>query len=172
MAFAQNIKALHANKQYPRFSRQIVLPGIGTGIGAELTATATACTYGVWEDIAATTDILTDTLIVGILLDTPVAAGIYTVDIGLTHILRPVPLDYADATAVKTAVTNLVITNAEVHRAEVRIAVQTAAGAIEPVMLTFPIYVLNGVGVLGRVKTNSGDADTINASVLCLQNFE
>lgn len=173
MGFAQNIKALHANKQYPRFSRQIVLPGVATGIGGELTAVATACTYGDWADIALLATVQAETLIVGIALDTPVAVGIYTVDIGLPYILLT-GVNWLDATAINTELAKPAptITDVQVHRAEVRIAVQVAAGAIEPIMLTFPIFVPNGVGIIGRVKTNSGDADTINASVLCLQDFE
>lgn len=177
MGLAQLIKGIHVNKEYPRFSRQIVLPdggaGAGDGHGKQLKAAVATCTYGDWADIAATTDITTDTLIVGIALDTPSAATVYTVDIGLTYIVL-LNTNFVDAADIKAKVLAGTITSNElVHRAEVRLEVATrTAGAIDPIMLPFPIYVLNGVGILGRVKTLLGAENTIQASVLCLQCFE
>jgi len=170
MGFAQEIKALHANKQYPRFSRQIVLPGIGTGIGEELTGAAGTCTYGDWADIALPAAIVREKLIVGVILDTPSVGDIFTVDIGVTFIPSPAGgTIYDDAAAVKAAGAAVI---AAAHRAEVRVEVATDAGAIEMIPLTFPVYVGTGWGIIGRVKTLSGGADTIQASVVLLELFE
>jgi hypothetical protein len=173
MGFAQEIKALHTNKQYPRFARQVVLPGIDTGIGAELATHANTCTYGDWADIALPAAIVREKLIVGIILDTPSAGDIFTVDIGLTFIPSPAGgTIYANAAAVKAAVTAGTITDAQAHRAEVRVEVATDAGAIEMIPLTFPVYVNTGWGIIGRVKSLGGGAATIQASVALLEYFE
>lgn len=167
--FAGKIKALHANKQYPRFSRIVVLPGIATGVGAELTTHANTCTYGDWADIALPAAIVREKLIVGVILDTPSAGDIFTVDIGLTFIPSPQGgTIYDDATAVN-AVPAAVIA---AHRAEVRVEVATDAGTIEMIPLTFPIYVFTGWGIIGRVKSLGGGEKTIQASVALLEYFE
>jgi hypothetical protein len=170
MGFAQEIKALHTNKQYPRFSRQIVLPDINTGMGALLTGAAGTCTYGDWADIALPAAIIREKLIVGVVLDTPSAADIFTVDIGLTHIPSPTGgTTYDDAAAIKAAGA-LVI--AAAHRAEIRVEVAVDAGAIQMIPITFPVYVNIGWGIIGRVKSLSGGGDTIRASVVLLEFFE
>jgi len=172
MGFAQKIKAVHINKQYPRFSRQIVLPNIDTGIGAVLTGPAGTCTYGDWADIALLGLIAREKLIVGVVLDTP-TAGIYTVDIGVTHVQSPTGgTTYATAAAVKTAVGLGTITNAQVHRAEVRVEVASDAAIFEMIPLTFPVYVGYHWGIIGRVKSLAGGAQTIAASVVLLEYFE
>lgn len=169
MGFAQKIKALHANKQYPRFSRQIVLPGIATGIGAELTTHADTCTYGDWADIALPAAIVREKLIVGVILDTP-GADIYTVDIGVTFIPAPAGgTIYDDAAAIKAAGAAVILA---AHRAEVRVEVATDAGAIEMIPLTFPVYVGTSWGIIGRVKSLAGTGATIQASVALLEYFE
>jgi len=178
MGLAQVIKAHYVDKNHPIFSRQIVLPAVNPGLGVTLTAgDAAECTYGDWEAIAAYTTVLVPTVITGIVLDTPVATGaadiIYTVDIGLTYIVLT-NHNYQTVVLTKAAVTAGDITNAQVHRAEVRVEVVTDAGPIEPIMLPFPIWVPADVGILGRMKSDStgGALDTINCSVFCVQHFE
>lgn len=179
MGLAQSIRAHYINKNRPRFSRQIVLPAVDPGLGVTLTASAAdVCTYGDWTDIAAQADVTVDSIITGVVFDTPVAAvealpAIFTIDIGLTYILA-INTNYDDDTAVKDAVTAGTITNAQVLRAEVRVEISTDAGGWGPVMLPFPIWVLSGVGVLGRVKSDTagGELDTINCSLLLVQHFE
>jgi hypothetical protein len=168
--FAGQIKALYSNKQYPRFSRQIILPGIGTGIGALLTGAAGTCTYGDWADIALPAAIVREKLIVGVVLDTPSAADIYTVDIGVTHIPSPQGgTTYDDAAAVNAAGAVVI---AAAHRAEIRVEVAVDAGYIPMIPITFPVYVNRHWGIIGRVKSLSGGADTIRASVVLLEFFE
>lgn len=171
MGFAQEIKALHINKTYPRFSRQVVLPGIGTGIGALLTGAQGTCTYGNWADIALPADIPWEKLIVGVVLDTPSGAGIFTVDIGVTHIPSPQGgTTYANAAAVNGAVAAVI---AAAHRAEIRNEVATDAAMVGvQIPLTFPVYVNRAWGIIGRVKTLAGGAQTIRASVHLVEFFE
>lgn len=171
MDFAAVIKALHVNKEYPRFSRQVVLPGIDTGIGAELTTHANSCTYGDWADIALPVAIPREKLIVGIVLDTPGAASILTVDIGVTHIPSPTGgTTYANAAAVNGAGAAVI---AAAHRAEVRAEVGTDAGLVGLMIpVTFPVYVNRGWGIIGRVKSLAGGAQTVQASVVLLEYFE
>jgi len=171
MGFAQEIKALHANKQYPRFSRQVVLPGIATGIGALLTGAQGTCTYGDWADIALPADIPREKLIVGVVLDTPSAAGIFTVDIGVTFIPSPQGgTVYANAAAVVDAGAAVI---AAAHRAEVRAEVATDAALVGlQIPLTFPVYVNRGWGIIGRLKTLAGGGQTIRASVHLVEYFE
>lgn len=179
MGLAQSVRAHYINKNRPRFSRQIVLPAVDPGLGVTLTASDDAvCTYGAWVDIAAQADITVDSILTGIVVDSPTIASagfpcIYTIDIGLTYILA-INTNYDDDTAVKAAVTAGTITNAQVLRAEVRVEISTDAGGWGPVMLPFPIWVGSGVGVLGRMKSDTagGELDTINCSLLLVQHFE
>jgi len=180
MGLAQAIKAHYVDKNRPIFSRQIVLSAVDPGVGVTLTADdAAECTYGDWEAIAAYTLVTVPTIITGIVLDTPHQVGdclIYTVDIGLTYIVLT-NHNYQTVALTKAAVDDAavpLVTNARVHRAEVRVEVVTDAGPIEPIMLPFPIWVPADVGILGRVKSDStgGALDTINCSVLCVQHFE
>jgi hypothetical protein len=171
MGFAQEIKALHVNKTYPRFSRQIVLPDINTGIGAQLTGAAGTCTYGNWADIALPVDIPWEKLIVGVVLDTPSGAGIFTVDIGVTFIPSPQGgVLYANAAGVNGAGAAVI---AAAHRAEIRAEVATDAAMVGmQIPLTFPVYVNRAWGIIGRLKTRAGGAQTIQVSVHLVEFFE
>lgn len=163
MSLSQALKAHYSNKNRPLNSRQIVLPGVGTGIGATVTA-ANNPLLGTWIDVALLALITTDTLIVGAVLDTPSAGCILSLDIGSTWAAGT---NYANAAAVN-AVPAAVIA---AHRAWVRTEIATDVGVIEPIMLTFPIWIPNGSGILARGYTVGG-AETVNVSVICLQNFE
>lgn len=157
--------------------RQIVLPDENTALGIQM-ADGGALTYGAWMDIALSgiagvTDVLVDTLVVGVLVDTPSAAEIYTIDIGSTYIPE-VGINYANAAAVIAAVTATTITNAQVHRCEVRVevAVFAATGPNQPIMLPFPVWFGAGVGILARAYKVGAGAATLGVSVLCVQNFK
>lgn len=178
MGLAQIIKAHYMDKNRPRFSRQIVLPAVDPGIGVTLTASAAAeCTYGAWTDIAAQADVLVDSILCGIVLDTPNDVGalpiVYTIDIGLTYILAT-NTNYDDCAAIIVAVNAGDITDVQVHRLSVRFEFVTDAGGWGPIMFPFPVWVLSGVGVMGRIKTDSatGELDQINCSILLVQHFE
>ena len=102
----------HAHRENyitPRNSRTIVLPGIGTGIGATVTA-ANNPALGTWIDVALPAAVTLDTLITGIVLDTVVGAEIFSIDIGSTW---SGGVNYANAAAVN-AVAAAIIT---AHRA-------------------------------------------------------
>lgn len=180
MKFAQKIRAHYIIKNRPRFSRQIVLPAVDPGVGVELVASgADECTYGDWANIAAQADVRVDSILVGIALDTPVAVGgadiVFTVDIGLTYILAT-NTNYDDADEIIAKVDDETITNAQVHRAEVRVEWVDSVGILAPIMLPFPVWVPSGVGILGRLKSDSttdgGAADTVQCSVLLVQHME
>jgi len=172
MSLAQLLKAHYANQNRGVNLKQFVLPQTeGSDCdGATITAGA-ALTYGAWVDVALQALITTDTLIVGVVLDSPSATGIgeiWTIDIGST--LAGV-VNYATAAAVN-AVPAAVIA---AHRAEVRLELVTDAGIFQPVMLEYPVLIPNGVGILARgytVSGSDGGADTVNVSVLLVQGFE
>lgn len=170
MSWAEDIKALFHNKNYPRFSRTIVLPDIVTGIGALLTGAAGNCTYGNWADIALPAAIPREKLIVGVVMDTPSAAAIFTIDIGVTHIPSPQGgTTYANAAAVIAAGAGAI---AAAHRAELRLEVASDAANVGTMIpITFPVYVNRAWGIIGRVKSLAGGAQTIRASVVLLEFF-
>lgn len=163
MSLSQALKAHYSNKNRPLNSRQIVLPGVATGIGATVTA-ANNPLLGTWIDVAAIADITTDTLVVGVLIDTPSAGCILSLDIGSTWAAGT---NYDDATAVNAVPAAIVAA----HRAWVRTEIATDAGIIMSIMLTFPVWIPNASGILARGYTVAG-AETLNVSVICLQNFE
>lgn len=160
MGLAQTIKGHYGNKNRPENLRQIVLPGIGTGIGALMAVAGNNPLFGAWADIALLAAVTRDTLIVGVLMDTPGAAVVWTVDIGSCA-------GYAAAVNLN-AVPAAVIA---AHRVSVRMQMNTDAGTILPVMLEFPIWIPSGVGILGRTYTVAG-GQTCRISVLCIQGFE
>jgi hypothetical protein len=153
--------------------RQIILPDQVTAVGLQLVADAAGLTYGAWGDIALPAAVTTDTIVVGIVLDTPTAAEIYTIDIGSTYIPQ-VGINYANAAAVIAAVVAGTITNIQVHRCEVRaeVAVFAATGPNVTIMLPFPVWFTSGQGILGRVYSVGAVANQIGASVLCVQGFK
>lgn len=164
MSVTQLIKAHYNNKNRVSMEeRQIVLPGIGTGIGATVTA-ANNPLLGTWIDVALLAAVTEDTLIVGVLPETPSAGAIWSIDIGCTLSGGVI---YADATAVN-AVAAAIIT---AHRAWIRFEVATDAGPLRPVMLPFPVFIPNATGILARGYTVAG-AETLNISVLCIQNWQ
>lgn len=143
--------------------RAFMAPAAGTGVGTQL-ATGGALAYGAWADILLLAGITQDTLIVGVVFDTPSGAEVFTVDIGTTMSLGVI---YANAAAVAGA-GGAVIAGA--HRQEVRVEIASDAGGYVPVYLPNPIFVPAGVGIIGRSYSVSG-GDAIGASVICLQNF-
>lgn len=143
----------------PDACRQIVLPGIGTGIGVVTTGGA-ALTYGDWVDVALAAAVLVDTVIVGFTVDTPSGVEIFTIDIGSC-------IGYANAAAVVAAGAGAI---AAAHRAETRVEIASDAGGYVPVYLPVPIFIPAGVGIIARQYTVSG-ADTIGVSAICLQNM-
>ena len=163
MSVTQLLKAHYDNKNRPVLPRQIVLPGIGTGIGATITA-ANNPLLGTWIDVALIAAVTEDTLIVGVLLETPSAGAIFSIDIGCTLSGGVI---YANAAAVN-AVPAAIIT---AHRAWIRLEVATDAGPIDPVMLEFPVFIPNATGILARGYTVGG-GETANISVLCVQGWE
>lgn len=138
--------------------RQFVLPGAATGIGVA-TAAGGAKTYGAWVDLALLAAITQDTLIVGVVLDTPSALEVYTIDIGSC-------IGYANAAALNAVPAAIIAA----HRAEVRAGVITAAGLVGTLYLSTPVFIPAGVGILARMYNVVGAA-TINVSAICLQNF-
>jgi len=177
MGLAQLVNAHYNNKVRPLNLKQIVLPQAVPGAGACEGATATggaATTYGVWVDVALKAAVLVDTLVVGILVDTPSGAEIYTIDIGSTLVTVTAAgvtasTNYALAADVETAGVQ-----AAAHRCEIRKELAThTAGVYLPTMLPFPIYyhALTD-GILARIATVGGGGETANISVLCIQNFE
>lgn len=163
MGLPTQIKRLYTAKLNPEPIRQIVLPGIATGIGVTTTGGA-ALTFGAWVDVALAAAILQDTLIVGVAFDAPSATETYTVDIGSC-------LGFANAAAVIAAGAAAI---AAAHREEVRYdydIVGAAGYMAQPVIsLTFPIWIPAGVGILARQYTVGG-GDTVNVSVFCVQGF-
>ena len=156
--------AVYYNGFRPDTCRQICLPvtgaGAGAGVGATLTSGA-ALTYGNWADIVLLAGITLDTLVIGIAVDTPSGAEVFTIDIGSC-------VGYANAAAVIGAGAGAI---AAAHRAECRLEIASDAGGYLPVYyFGAPIFIPTGVGILGRLSTVSG-ADTLNVSVICLQNF-
>ncbi|MDO9580502.1 MAG: hypothetical protein Q7J06_08040 [Bacteroidales bacterium] len=144
--------------------RQIVLPAT-----ASVTTTGGAAnTYGAWVDVALLATVTEDTLITGISVSAPSAAGVFTVDIGSC-------VGYADAAAVIAAGAAAI---AAAHRQEVRIeygiVVITAVGEIGWLggycKLDSPISIPAGVGILARQKSVAG-GQTIGVAVECKQLF-
>jgi hypothetical protein len=159
MGEAQTIKAFYNDKIRPANLRQLVLPGIGTGIGATITAGNNPA-LGVWIDVALLAAVTADTMVVGLVMDTPSAAVVWTVGIGSCE-------GYVNAAALNGVAAAVIAA----HRAWVRIHIQTDAGINAPVMLDFPVFIPNGVGILARGYTVAG-GQTANISVLCVQGFE
>lgn len=171
MGLAQIVKAHYSNKNLPIDSRQIILPDGTTAIGVTASVGG-ALTYGAWVDLALAAAIITDTIVTGIIVDTPsaqvVAAEIVTIDIGSTWSLGT---NYADATAVIAGGATVI---AGAHRAEIRLEFASDAGVFEPIMLPFPIWIPYSSGILARVYDvdDTGDHDTLNVSAICVQLFE
>lgn len=179
MSLAQLLGSHYTNQCRGKNHRQIVLPqGAAGGVlcrGAQITAGA-ALTYGVWVDVALQALITTDTLVVGVVLDTPSATGtveVWTVDIGSTLSVNAAGAvtNYADAAAVNGVGAAVIAA----HRAEVRYEFASDAGVFQPVMLEYPVLIPNGVGILARGYTvggSNGGADTLYVSVILVQSYE
>ena len=155
--------AVYYNLFRPDTCRQITLPatgaGAGTGVGVVATSGA-ALTWGVWVDLALLAAVTLDTLIVGIAVDTPSGAEVFTVDIGSC-------VGYANAAAVIAAGAAAV---AAAHRAETSFEIASDAGGYVPIYLPVPVFIPAGVGILARLSTVSG-ADTLGIKAICLQGF-
>lgn len=178
MSLAQLLASHYTNKNRGRNHRQIVLPQGAAGAAACRGVQAEvggALTYGDWVDLALLALITTDTLVVGVVLDTPnvnLAADIATIDIGCTVCtVAGVTTNHANAAAVIAAGA---LTIAAAHRAEIRCEVASDAGVFQPVMLEYPILVPSGVGILARVYdvADVGDHDSVYVSAILVQNFE
>jgi hypothetical protein len=178
MSLSQLLGSHYTNQCRGRNHRQIVLPqGAAGGVlcrGVQATVGG-ALTYGDWVDVALQALITTDTLVVGVVLDTPsanLAADITTVDIGSTLSVNAagVVTNYANAAAVN-AVPAAVIA---AHRAEIRCEVASDAGVFQPVMLEYPVLIPNGVGILARVYdvADVGAHDSVYVSAILVQSFE
>lgn len=184
MGLAKLLEAHYTNQIRGKNLKQIVVPqavGAGNCIG-ETIEVGGALTYGAWVDItnAAIADIGTDTLVVGVVVDTPTvssAADIWTIDIGCTLSVDAAGLvfNYADAAAV---IAGLGPAIAAAHRAEIRMELASDSGIYQPVMLEYPVLIPSGVGILARgydVADASAGAephDQLNVSVLLVQNFK
>lgn len=171
MGLAQLLKAHYSNKNLPLNLRQIVLPDATTAIGATVTVGG-ALTTGAWINVALAAAVTTDTLVVGVVVDTPPAnMDIWTLDIGSCLVAGT---NYANAAALETAITATTITDAQVSRTRVRFEASSDAGIIMPIMLEFPVWIPNAVGIVAQCYDvgDVGDHDAINVSVLCVQNFE
>lgn len=171
MSLAQLASAHYTNKIRGKRLKQFILPQVpGTSAGCEgVLATAGAgVTYGDWIDVALKTLVTADTLVVGIIVDTPSLAEIYTIDLGSTCVtVAGAVTNYDDAT-------DLIAVDAAIepaHRCEIRLEVCTIAGVILPVMLEFPVLYHSTDGILARIATVSG-AETAKISVICVQGFE
>lgn len=172
MSLAQLARAHYNNKIRPKGLKQIILPqadGVTCG-GQLVTADAAAVTYGLWADVALKTAVLVDTLVVGILLDTPSATQIYTVDLGSTVVtVNQVTTNYDNAAAVEAVAAAI----EPAHRCEIRLEIASNLGAFMPVMLPFPVlYNALTDGILARISTVNATDDTATISVVCIQAFE
>jgi len=177
MSLSQLLKAQYTNQNRGQNLRQIALPQAVGAINCDGIAIQDggALTYGDWVDVALQALITTDTLVVGVVLDTPSATGIgeiWTVDIGSTLCtVGATTTNYATAAAVNAVPAAIIAA----HRAELRFELVTDAGILQPVMLEYPVLIPNGVGILARgytVSGSNGGADTVQVSVLLVQGFE
>lgn len=163
MGLKSTLDALYLNHWRPNNARQIMLPDGTTAIGAAVTAGNNPA-WGAWIDVALLAAVTVDTLIVGIVIDTPSATAIYTIAIGSCF-------GFANAAAVIAAGAPAI---AAASRAEVRfhyLIVGAAGYLFHPViMLPVPVLIPAGVGILARGMTVAG-AETVNVSAVCLQNF-
>ena len=169
MGLPQLVKAFYTNKNLPKYARQVVFPDQVTAIGTTL-QDGGALTYGIWFDIALPAAITLDTIITGVILDTPdanTATDIVTVDIGITLVLGVLYANGAAVTAQGAAVI------AAAHREEVRMEFASDAGIFNPIPLPFPIYVPAGVGIIARFYdvASIGAPDEVNCSVSGFQLF-
>jgi len=186
MSLAQLLAAHYTNQNRGKNHRQLVLPQGAAGGVLCCGATALvggARTYGVWVDVATQAQITTDTLVVGVVLDSfdtdnddGIQADIYTIDIGCTLSVdaNGNPYNYDDAATINALAAAII---AAAHRAEVRYEAVTAVGVLQPVMLEYPILIPSGVGILARVYDvndagGTGDHDQVNVSVILVQQFE
>ena len=161
MSLAEMTKTLVYNQYNSEALRVVALPGIATGIGTTATAGA-AFAFGVLIDIALPAAILVDTLVIGIALDSPVAAEIYTVEIGSC-------VGYANAAAVTIAGAAALLAQS---RRQFRWECATDASGYPPIYFREPIfYAALTDGITGRICTPSG-ADTLNLSAICLQLYK
>lgn len=181
MSLAQLVKSHYTNKFRGVNLKQIVLPQGAAGeekcIGATVTAGAAVTTWGVWVDVAVKALIDTDTLVVGVVVDSPSATGveIWTIDIGNTLSVDAdgAVFNYPAANDINTS--GVLAAIAVAHRAEIRFEIAGNTGIFQPVMLEYPILIPRRVGILARgytVSGSDGGADTIGVSVLCVQYFE
>jgi len=178
MSLAQLLGSHYTNQCRGRNHRQIVLPqGAAGGVlcrGAQASVGG-ALSYGDWVDVVLQALITTDTLVVGVVLDTPnvnMAADIATIDIGST-----LSVNAAGAVTNYAAAANVNAVPAAViaaHRAEVRYEFASDAGVFQPVMLEYPILIPSGVGILARVYdvNDTGAHDSVYVSVILVQSFE
>ena len=153
------LKAHYLNKDIGVNQRMIVLPDITTGIGATITAGNNPL-LGTWIDVALLAAVTEDTLIVGVVPDTPSAGCVISVDIGCAT-------TYANAAAVNGVAAAIIAA----HRAWVRLEVATDAGPLMPVKLEFPVWIQSGTGIIARGYTVAG-GQTVNISVLCVQGWK
>lgn len=176
MSIAQLARAHYNNKIRPKGLKQIILPqadGVTCG-GAAAAADGAGVTYGDWVNVALKAEVLVDTLVVGILVDTAAAGKIYTIDLGSTCVTVTAggittTTNYANAAAVFAVAAAI----EPAHRCEIRIEVVSAVGAFMPVMLPFPVlYNALTDGILARISTVNAVADTANISVVCIQAYE
>jgi hypothetical protein len=178
MSLAQLLASHYTNKNRGQNHRQIVLPqGPAAGVlcrGAQA-AVGGPLTYGDWVDVVLQALITTDTLVVGVVLDTPnvnMAADIATIDIGST-----LSVNAAGAVTNYAAAANVNAVPAAViaaHRAEVRYEFASDSGIYHPVMLEYPVLIPSGAGILARVYdvNDTGDHDSVYVSVILVQTFE
>jgi len=147
--------------------RQLIFPvPAAAGTGLALGGAGNSPAWSAWADIALVAEILQESLVVALALDTPSAACIATIDIGTTLSLG---VNYATAAAVTATAVAAIIAGA--HRMEVRAELILVAAAPAPVIyLPYPIYVPAGVGIIARWQTQAG-AQTANLTVMALQGW-
>jgi len=161
MGLAEMTKALIYNQYNSEALRVVALPGIATGIGTTATSGA-ALTWGALIDIALPAAVLVDTLVIGIAVDTPSVAEIYTIEIGTTGGL-------ANAAAVTAAGAAAILA---ASRRQFRCEIASDASGYAPYYFKEPVfYAALTEGIIGRIYTVGG-ADTLNLSAICLQLYK
>jgi len=170
MGLKQTVDALYTNGYNPDLVRQLTLPA---GAAVTLTANAAGSTYGVWADVALAATIVADTLVVGVVVSAPSATDVFTVEIGSCLVGG---VNYANAAAVIAGGAAVI---AAAARREVRIdwaiVVVTAVGEYARyggfIPLKIPIWIPNGVGIIGRTYGITAAAVTVDVSAVCDTGF-
>lgn len=141
----------------PSTQRMVVFPDIATGVGAAVAAGG-ALTWGVWVDVALLAAITQATAILGVAIDTPSAAEVFTIDIGsCAGFANAAALNGGGAPAIAAA-----------HRVLTRYTCVSVAGNIVPIYFPVPVLIPAGVGIVARMYNVVGAA-TCNVSVICSQ---